>query len=559
MLRRLQIENYGLIDRADIEFSEHATMFTGETGSGKTMIFGALAFALGARAGGDTVRRGAQRAIVALSFEPDERLRERLEELGFGIDPDEDASIVREMSEAGKSSLRLNGRASSASQIREIASAVVETVGQHEAQRLLLPAYQLELLDRYGGEDATVARAAVSRAYETLNGLEDELAALETDDRKAREHYDDARMTLEDVAAVAPEPGEDVRLGDRRRFLDNVERIASALRIAHEALAGDETSASAALGAAKSALDGVASLGNELEQLAGVATVLQSEVTEAAVGVARLLDVTEFDATELDEINGRLDALDRLKRKYGGTLNAVLERASQARATVDAFEGRGEQTALLREHIAQARARLTEDASALTAVRKAAAQRLLHAVEAEFSDLALASARFDVLFAQLAAPAAGGAESIEFAFAANAGEPLRPLARVASGGELSRVLLALIVVLARVREPVALALDEIDAGIGGVTATAVGARIGRLAQSAQVVCVTHLAQLATWAGRHYVLEKRETGGNTTIAVRAVESDDERAAELARMLSGESHDVALAHARTLLQAVANVAG
>jgi len=213
----------------------------------------------------------------------------------------------------------------------------------------------------------------------------------------------------------------------------------------------------------------------------------------------------------------------------------------------------------LRERIAHAQARLAAGASALTAVRKAAAQRLSHAVGAEFSDLALASARFDVLFAELAAPGPAGAESIEFAFAANAGEPQRSLARVASGGELSRVLLALIVVLAGVREPVTLAFDEIDAGIGGATATAVGARLGRLARSAQVVCVTHLAQLATWAGRHYVLEKREAGGNTTIAVRIVESDGERAAELARMLSGESHDVALAHARTLLQAVAKIPG
>jgi DNA repair protein RecN (Recombination protein N) len=248
-----------------------------------------------------------------------------------------------------------------------------------------------------------------------------------------------------------------------------------------------------------------------------------------------------------------LDALDRAKRKYGSTIEALLEHAEEARSIVAEFEGKDARTAELTRAVAAARATLDAAAGKLSKLRAASAKRLCAAVMNELKDLALASARFDVAIEPLERTGADGAETLEFLFAANAGENLRPLARVASGGELSRVLLALVVALASTRERVALIFDEIDAGIGGATATAVGARLGRLAQDGQVMCVTHLAQLATWANRHYSLEKNEKRGTTTIFVREVAGDDARAAELARMLSGEPHAAALEHARTLLKA------
>ena len=347
---------------------------------------------------------------------------------------------------------------------------------------------------------------------------------------------------MEEIEGAAPEPGEDERLTERRRYLDSVERIAAALRSAHDALGGEDASATGALGVASTALRGIADISAELQAMADGAAALQSETTELATQLARELDATEFNASELETINARLDVLDRLKRKHGGTIEAVLAAAGEARKILEAFESRNERAAELATRLREAETALAIDEARLRAIREEAAARLRTAMQSELGALALGSARFDVSF-----------EPIEFVFAANAGEPLRPLARAASGGELSRVLLALIVSLAGARERTPLIFDEIDTGIGGVTATAGGARIGRLASEGQVVCVTHLAQLATWSDRHYVLEKHEGRGSTTISVREISGEEARAAELARMLSGESHEVALEHARMLLRA------
>jgi DNA repair protein RecN (Recombination protein N) len=552
MLRRLAIADYELIAAAEIEFAGGATMFTGETGSGKTMVLGAIAFVLGERAGSDVVRRGCAKASVTLEFEAGKGLREKLCADGFEFDPDEDATISRELSEAGKSVLRLNGRPTTAGYVRDLAAELVDIVGQHEAQRLLAPAYHLELLDRFGGDAVFGARERVA----TMHGRAGELAAnfreLNEGERRAQERHAFAKYALEEIESASPVAGEDERLSERRRFLDNVEKIALALRGAHDSLAAEDASAAAALGAASAALQQLRDLGGGLAEMAQSAGALQSEVNELAVRIARQLDATEFEPAELEMINARLNALDTLKRKYGGSIEAVLKAADEFRRDVDLFGNAGERKAQLKRDLEAASKELRAAAAELSKLRHAAADRLRKAVEKELQDLALPSGRFGVQFEILTEIAATGAERAEFLFAANRGEEERPLARVASGGELSRVLLALIVVLAGKRGKTALVFDEIDLGIGGATATAVGVRLGRLARDTQVMCVTHLAQIAAWADEHYRLEKNETRAGTTIAVRRIDKDAERAGELARMLSGETHDAALKHARALLR-------
>jgi DNA repair protein RecN (Recombination protein N) len=552
VLRRLSITDYELIASAEIDFARGATMFTGETGSGKTMVLGSIAFVLGERAGADVVRRGCAKAAVTLEFEAEKKLRDKLCADGFEFDPDEDATISRELTEGGKSSLRINGRPTTAGYVRDIASDLVDIVGQHEAQRLLAPSFHLELLDRFGGENLLDARRRVEELYEQKNQLAASLRELTEGERRAQERYAFAKFALDEIEAAAPAPGEDERLNERRRFLDNVEKIALALRGAHDALAGEENSASGALGAASASLQQLRDLGASLAEMAESAGALQSEVNDLAVRIARELDATEFQPAELEAINARLEILDTLKRKYGGSLEAVLSSADEFRRDIDLFANADQRRSHLERDLAAAEAELRKAAVALTKLRAAAADRLRKAVEKELQDLALPSGRFGVKFETLPEIAALGAERAEFLFAANKGEEERPLARVASGGELSRVLLALIVVLAGKRGKTALVFDEIDLGIGGATATAVGVRLGRLARDAQVMCVTHLAQIAAWADEHYVLEKTETRSATTISVRPIEKDADRAGELARMLSGETHDAALKHARTLLR-------
>jgi DNA repair protein RecN (Recombination protein N) len=551
MLRHLLIEDYGLIERAEMTFASGATIFTGETGSGKTMLLGALGLALGDRASVDAVRRGAARTQVTLTLDADNALRARLNADGFPLDPGEEAVIVREVAEGGKSSVRVNGRPATAGYVREIGAAIADAVGQHEAQRLLAPAYHGELLDNFGGEPSQAALTAVRAKHAALSEIATRLAALEGDDRTARRRCEDAQYEVTEIETVGPIAGEDERLTERRQYLDNIERIATALRAAQEALAADDTGASGSLGSASVALHAIAAISQDLAEMANAASALQSETNELASRLARELEATEFDAGELETINARLDALDKLKRKYGGSLESVLARLESAKTTVNDFDGREERLIELRAAREMASRDLAIAASTLTALRQKGAKALAKRVVAELGELALTGARFEASFEALPEVGAEGAERVEFAFAANAGEPLRPLARVASGGELSRVLLALVVSLAERLDRSALIFDEIDTGVGGATATAVGARLGRLADAGQVICVTHLAQIAIWAQRHYVLEKRESKGATTIAVIELTTVAQREAELARMLSGEKHDVALKHARTLL--------
>ena len=552
MLRRLRITDYELIASAEIEFARGATMFTGETGSGKTMVLGSIAFVLGERAGADVVRRERPKAVVTLEFEPGQALREKLCADGFEFDPDEDATISRELTESGKSSLRINGRPTTASYVRDLAGELVDIVGQHEAQRLLAPAFHLELLDRFGGDAVGRARQGVSELYDRKTKLAADLRELNEGERRAQERHAFATYALEEIEGAAPVLGEDERLNDRRRFLDNVEKIALALRGAHEALAGEEGSASYALGAAEGLLQQLRGMSAELAALANSAGALQSEANDLAIHIARELDSTEFVPAELEAINARLEILDTLKRKYGGSLEAVTASAEEFRRDIDLFANVDERRVKLERDLAAVEGELRKAAESLTKLRASAADRLRKAVEKELQDLALPSGRFGVSFEPLPEIAESGAERAEFLFAANKGEEERPLARVASGGELSRVLLALIVVLAGKRGKTALVFDEIDLGIGGATATAVGVRLGRLARESQVMCVTHLAQIAAWADEHYVLEKSETRTGTTISVRPIDKDADRADEIARMLSGETHDAALKHARTLLR-------
>jgi DNA repair protein RecN (Recombination protein N) len=552
VLQRLTIEDFGLIARAEIAFAAGATMFTGETGSGKTMVLGAIGFVLGERAGAGAVRRGCRRAAVVLEFDASEPLRARFAADGFALDRDEEATISRELSESGKSTTRLNGRPATAGYLRELAAEIVDIAGQHEAQRLLSAAYHVELLDRFGGAAALAARDAVARAYEKRASLADELHLLGHDERRAREQLAFAQLSLAEIESAAPQPGEDRTLIERAHVMNNAGKIATALRGAQDALTGDQGSARDALGAAAAALSPIAAIGSQFAEICAASSALQSEIGELAARVAGELDGLEFNAAELDAVNARLDALETLKRKYGGSLEAVLQSVSEFRATTDLFEDADRRKAQLEHELQTASLQLERAAAELSSLRRAARERLKKAVERELKDLALASAHFDVHFRPLDAIGRAGAEDVEFLFAANKGERLQPLVRVASGGELSRVLLALVVVLAAARGRTALVFDEIDAGVGGTTATAVGVRLGRLAQDAQVVCVTHLAQIASWADAHYVLEKRETRAGTTIAVRPAAAEGDRAAELARMLSGETHDVAIKHARTLLK-------
>ncbi len=467
-LLRLTIENVGLIARAELEFAAGLTVVTGETGSGKTMLLGALGLALGERADSESVRTGAERARVALEIAPDDALRARLEAAGFGLAADDDLIVQREVLASGRSQGRVNGIPASAGQLRELAGSLVDLVSQHEAQRLLAPAYALDVVDRFGGSDLLALRETVGRLHDAARAARERLARLRQDGGLARVEF--ARFALAEITAAGlSEDDEDDRLRARRDLLANAERILAALALASAALE-DEGGAVDGLGNSETALLGLRRYGESFAELAGTAAALQSEAGELAARIAREREAIELDPAELESVSARLDALDRLKKKYGGTLAAVRAAAAGYAEEVAAVEEREARLAAAERELRTAEAALGEAAEALSARRRAAAGGLERAVRAELAALAMPAARLRIALEPLAEPGPAGADRAELRLRANPGEPERALARIASGGELSRVLLALTVVLADRRERTALVFDEIDAGIGGATA-----------------------------------------------------------------------------------------
>ncbi len=549
-LLRLSIENVGLIERAELDFAGGLTVVTGETGSGKTMLLGGLALALGGRADGDTVRRSADRARAVLEVAPDAALRTRLAEAGFPLAADDDLIVQREVLASGRSHGRINGLPASASQLRELAGTLVDVVSQHESQRLLAPAYALDVVDRFGGAATLALRDVVRDLHERLRAARERVAALRDDDGRKLARAEFARFALTEIDAAAIEDdAEDERLRERRDLLANAERVVAALAIASAALE-DDAGAVDALGAAETALLGLARYAERFAELASAAGALQSDANDLAARIARERDAVELDPAELELVGARLDALDTLKRKYGGSLAAVRAQRDAFGAEVADVDDRDARVIAAEREAEQLASALSDRAAQLSAQRRDAAAAVGVAVDAELAELALPAARFRIALEPLETIGPGGAERAELRFAANPGEPERALARVASGGELSRVLLALVLVVADRGERTALVFDEIDAGVGGATASAVGVRLARLAHSAQVLCVTHLAQIASHGDAHIALRKHTAGEQTTIAAVALDLRS-RPAEIARMLSGEESGVALEHAAELM--------
>jgi DNA repair protein RecN (Recombination protein N) len=550
LLLRATIDDFGLIAHAEVEFSTGLTVFSGETGSGKTMLLGALRFALGERIDTEMIRGGAARARVVLEIAPDEALRARMAEAGFVLADDDDAIVSRELLASGRSQARINGIAASASQLRALGASLVDIVGQHDAQRLLSPAFALEIVDRFAGPDAAEDRTAVGRLFVETQTAREQLSALQADDGRALAQLEFARFAAAEIDEAGLEEREDERLRERRDTLANAERIVAALSSASAALEG-EGGAADALGIATAALSGVARYGQAIAALGEATAALQSEINDIAARLARESEAVEADPAELETIVARLDRLDRLKKKYGGSLGAVLEARAGFAALIEGDASRDERIAVLERDAARLAAQLEARTATLSAKRHAAARALETQVAGELAALAMPAARFSVALELLDRSGPGGAERAEFRLAPNPGEPERAIAKSASGGELSRVLLALIVVIADRRDRTALVFDEIDAGIGGATATAVGLRLGRLARGTQIVVVTHLAQIASWADVHYALRKHDVRGATVIELESLGARQARLEEIARMLSGAASPVSLKHAATLV--------
>ncbi|SMG45005.1 MULTISPECIES: DNA repair protein RecN [unclassified Paracoccus (in: a-proteobacteria)] len=531
MLRHLDIRDMLLIDRLELEFRPGLNVLTGETGAGKSILLDCLGFVLGWRGRADLVRQGATQGEVTAVFDlpPDHPARTLLDEAGF---PVSDELIIRRVNGAdGRKTGWINDRRASGEVLRTLSEVLVELHGQHDDRGLLNPRGHRLLLDAFAGADLGPTRAAWAARREARAALAEAEAALAA----AKDEEEFLRHAVAELDKLDPQPGEEDTLDTRRRAMQGAERIREDVVRALQAL-GTEGAEGAMLDAARW-LDGAAERAEG--RLEGPAAALQRaliELGEAVSGVEAALDAMEFDPRELEATEERLFALRALARKHGVLADDLAVLADELRGRLGRIDAGEDNIARLRTAVDEADAHYDAAASDLTQQRIAAAKRLDAAMAAELAPLKMERAVFATLISE-GDPGPEGRDMVAFTVATNPGAPAGPLDRIASGGELSRFLLALKVCLARGNDALVLIFDEIDRGVGGATADAVGRRLARLAEDAQVLVVTHSPQVAALGGHHFRVAKSVQGGMTTSEVAAL-TDSQRIEEIARMLSGE---------------------
>lgn len=552
MLVSLTIENIAVIERASISFDSGLTVLTGETGAGKSIVIDSLNAVLGERIRRDLVRAGSEKASVSALFRDiSGAALEALAEMG--MEPDEDGSLLiqRSLTADGKGACHINGRPATVSMLRTVGRLLVNIHGQHENQALLAPERHVEYLDRLGG--LLPLRASYEDAYRRYCAIRRQLKAADMDETLKARRLDLLRYQIDEIEEAALRPGEEEALAARRAVGRNAERIASSLQNAKAILSGDEDSAGilSALSEAVTAVQDAGRYMEELRTLSGRVESLYYELEECAEELRDQAQRLDFDEGELEQVENRLDLLRRLSDKYGGSEEAVLAYLEQARQELDAIEMSDEHVARLQEQLAAARDETIEAAEKLTEARRQAARRFSEDVGRELAFLDMPGVTLEVSIEPVPLTAIGG-DKVEFRIAANPGEPARSISRVASGGELSRIMLAMKSVLADIDDIDTLIYDEVDAGISGRAARKVGLKLHQTARSRQILCVTHLAQIASQADHHLLIAKQVRQGRTYTEVTPLDGEG-RELELARIIGGEATEAARTAAREMLAA------
>ncbi len=555
MLQELDIESYAVVDRLRVAFRPGLNLLTGETGSGKSIVVDSLALLFGSRASTDVVRSGARRARVSGRFDAPrgEDALARLAE--SGIDRDGDELIVeRQVLAGGKSRAYVNGSPATLGLLRDLAPHLGDIHGQHDQQTLLSPAHQLTLLDQFAG---TVSETAALRAvHRRWRSASEALDRLKGGEQERLRRIDLLRYQVREIRDAGVQGGEDAELARERDRLANAERLRECGFHAYDALYDSSASATSQIKSAASSLSSVASYDERLGRLVGSLEDARSIVDDVAFDLRAYLENLEANPERQDEVEGRLALLEKLKRKYGPSLGDVLDYASNSEKELAALDRSDLDVERFQLELDAGAADYAGRSSELSCRRREAADTLSDRTESELRDLALGRARFRIGVEKLGSWGANGVDRVAILFSANSGQVPRPLGQGASGGELSRVALALKTCLEDHAESGpyrrALVFDEIDTGVGGSVAEAIGRRLKRLSEGSQILCVTHLPQIACFADAHYHVAKADEAGRTTATVAEL-TDTQRVQELARMLSGtEVTAAAMENARQLLR-------
>lgn len=554
VLLELIVENYAVVERAHVRFHGGLNLLTGETGSGKSIVVDAVGLLFGGRASADMVRTGAPRSRISGIFEwpADPAFRALLGEAG--IEPDEDELLLeREVLANGKSRAFLSSRPVTVTLLREIAPWLGDIHGQYDQQQLFLPAVQLAMLDEFANTGELLTRVAL--VYREWRHCTTEIEELDKSEQEKLRLADLWSFQRREIEAASPKPGEDAELENEKRVLRNITRLQDSANAAWSALYDAPESAATQLRLTLRRLEELCQIDATLVPVMEALQPANIAISEASNSLRDYLDRLEVDPSRIEEVETRLATLERLRRKYGQSIEDVIAFLEDVRARLNALEHATERRAELEKERAALEKRYREAAGELTRRRKDAAKRLRTVVEKELGSLALGGSKF-VVDVREAEWSERGADRVSFLIAANTGEEPRPLDRVASGGELSRIALALKTASGAGATPTSvtrtLIFDEVDAGIGGSVAEAVGRRLKRLSATNQVLCVTHLAQVASFADHHYFVEKHERTGRTVAEVEELDPAA-RTHEIGRMLSGQHiTPEALKHAEQLIR-------
>lgn len=553
MLEHLHIRNVALIKESEISFGDGLNILTGETGAGKSMIIDSLQFALGGRAGKDFLRHGEKQAAVEALFSvQSQALTEKLTENGIAPEEDGTLLITRTLSEAGKSVCRINGSTVTVGMLKEIAEDMIDIYGQHEHQSLLNPVKHIRLLDRFCGAGFGEAMEEYKNSRQRLKDLEKQLAILIGDESQREQRMDMLLFQKEEIEAAELQEGEEDALLEQKKRLSSMERL---IRLTGESVTllydGDDRAPSACdqLGDALAKLREAAEYDAALSPLADALADGYAAVEDCARELKREAEKQEADPEELERIEERLQLFYKLKRKYGGSIEAVLEFYEKAVQELEFLSNSSEKAAELSAKKAAEEKRLSALAETLTARRRATAEQVEEQIETALHDMEMKHARFHIQIEEKADWGADGKDKVEFLISANAGEPLKPLAKIASGGEMSRVMLALKTVLVDADEIGTFIFDEIDTGVSGRTARRVGEKMRFLGGKRQLLCITHLPQIAAMADNHFLIEKESDAGETVTRVMAL--DEEGAVREVARLMNDVTETTLAAARELL--------
>ena len=561
MLKELNIKNFAIIDQLRVEFTAGLCVFTGETGAGKSIVVDALNLALGERASADLIRTGCQEAVVEAAFELNGRgtadVTALLSGQGIEMDPGEDLIVRRVLAASGKNKVYINGSLANLATLSALGASLADIHGQHEHQSLLSLERQMEMLDSFG--NLAALRTDLSETYFRLQDVRTKLTELEAGERDRAQREDMLRFQKSEIEAAMLKPGEDAELASEQKLLANSEKLAELSRAADEALYSADNSVLSGLKKAVTGLREIAAIDSRLAPALELCEAGRAQIEEVAREMSAYADRVEFDPDRLEQIGDRLDLIQKLKKKYGATIEEIIEFGATASAGLDHMERSAEEIERLTKEAQSIKSGLTARAQELTKKRGAAARELEKKIEAELSHLGMKKTTFIVKIVQepgddtLDGHKLGprGADRVEFLISPNPGEDPKPLAKIASGGELSRIMLALKTILVEGDSIPTLVFDEVDAGIGGAVAEEVGKRLKRVAAGRQVFCITHLPQIASMATSHYGVSKSVKKDRTSTEVRLLE-EKERVDEIARMLGGKTiTEATIRHAEEMI--------